>query len=86
MESSHGNQAPFAFLVEACSRGEPAFQVLTKKLSFFIWILEVKLTVSGIWKIKKMFLLLSHIVMAIYKAEYINKKVNFGELQRLFFH
>ena len=24
--------------------------------------------------------------MAIYKAEYINKKVNFGELQRLFFH
>lgn len=37
-------------------------------------------------KDKKMFLLLSHIVMAIYKAEYINKKVNFGELQRLFFH
>ena len=33
-----------------------------------------------------MFLMLSHIVMAIYKAEYINKKVNFGELQRLFFH
>lgn len=37
-------------------------------------------------KVKKMFLMLSHIVMAIYKAEYINKKVNFGELQRLFFH
>lgn len=33
-----------------------------------------------------MFLLLSHVVMAIYKAEYINKKVSFGELQRLFFH
>lgn len=37
-------------------------------------------------KVKKMFLMLSHIVMVIYKAEYINKKVNFGELQRLFFH
>lgn len=85
MESSHGNQAPFAFLVEACSRGEPAFQVLTK-IKFFHLNSWGETYSQWYMKDKKMFLLLSHIVMAIYKAEYINKKVNFGELQRLFFH